>query len=228
MRAELLNVMGDDLMVANVARTSYSKWKHEFDENDEKLIRYLHKHSHVSPFYHPKIQFRIECPIFVERQLLKHLIGFIPSDDMSQNSVSGRYVDFSEEFWEPEELREQSKDSKQGSSGIMNRPDLLKRMEDSMYEAGILYRELIEEGVAKELARTILPLSLMTKFIWTGSLYAYLHLFKLRLKEDAQKETRVFVQSIFDQVIETRRFPVTISTFFPQYNIENIENDNNG
>lgn len=225
MKAELLSVMGDDLMVANVARTSYSKWKSEFDESDEKLIRYLHKHNHVSPFYHPKIQFRIECPIFVERQLLKHLIGFIPSDDVSQNSVSGRYVDFSEEFWEPTELREQSKDSKQGSSGIMNRPDLLKKMEDSMYEAGILYRELVEEGVAKELARIILPLSLMTKFIWTGSLYAFLHLFKLRLKEDAQKETRLLVQSIFNQIADTGRFPVTISTFFPSYK---LENDNNG
>lgn len=227
MKAELLGAMGDDLMVSNIARVSYDKWKHEFDDNDARLIRYLHKHNHLSPFYHPKIQFRIECPIFVERQILKHSVGFISSGDVSQNSISGRYVDFSEEFWEPTELREQSKDSKQGSSGIMNRPDLLKKMEDSMYEAGILYKELVEEGVAKELARTILPLSLMTKFIWTGSLYAYLHLFKLRLKEDAQKETRMLVQSIFDQVVETNRFPVTLKTFFPEYDIREW-GDNNG
>lgn len=215
MKAELLDIMGDDLMVVNVARTSYDKWKKSLDDGDIKLLKYLYEHNHVSPFYHPKIQFRIECPIFVERQILKHSVGFISSGDTSFNSISGRYVDFSEEFWKPEELREQSKDSKQGSGEIMNRPDLLEKMENSMYEAGLLYRELVEEGVAKELARTILPLSLMTKFIWTGSLYAYLHLFKLRLKPDAQKETRELVQMIYNEVAKSGCFKHTLSLFFP-------------
>jgi thymidylate synthase (FAD) len=226
MKAEILDTMGDDLAIANIARVSYDKWKYEFDESDERLINYLVKNLHFSPFYHAKIQFRVECPIFVERQILKHSVGFISSGDVSQNSISGRYVDFSEEFYEITELREQSKNSKQGSGEIMDRPDLLIKMESLVNDAKWLYKELTNAGVAKEICRMILPMNLMTKFIWTGSLYSYIHLFDLRLKPDAQKETRMLVQSMYDQIVATNLFKYSMKAFFPQ--LEEWGNDNNG
>jgi thymidylate synthase (FAD) len=112
MKAELLSYMGDDLMVVNAARVSYGKKKTSFDEKDKKLIKYLIEHKHTSPFRHPQLQFRIECPIFVERQAFKHQVG------LTANSISGRYVDFSDSYSLPQKLRLQSNDSKQGSDGF--------------------------------------------------------------------------------------------------------------
>ena len=122
MKAELLNILGDDLMIVNAARVSYGKKKDSFDDSDKKLINFLLKHKHTSPFRHPQIQYRINCPIFVERQLFKHQIG------LTANSISGRYVDFSESCWFPNELRYQSSDSKQGSGDSFNDPELLQEI----------------------------------------------------------------------------------------------------
>ena len=184
MKAELLSYFGNDLMVVNAARVSYGKSKDVFDEKDAKLLKYLYDHGHTSPFRHPQLQFRIECPIFVERQLFKHQIS------LTANSLSGRYVDFSDNYFIFNKLRKQSKSSKQGSDGELVRPDLLEKMKDLTSQCAKLYKELCDEGVAKEQARGILPLCLETQFIWTGSLAAYLHLWKLRLKLDTQEETR--------------------------------------
>jgi thymidylate synthase (FAD) len=228
MKAEITDTMGSDAMVVNVARVSYDRWipEIEFSQGDERLIKYLVEHKHVSPFFHPKVQFYVECPIFVERQLTKHLIGLAITDQWEFNSISGRYVNFSEEFYEITELREQSKSSKQGSGEIMDRPDLLIKMGSLVNDAKWLYKELTNAGVAKEIARMILPMNLMTKFIWTGSLYSYIHLFDLRLKPDAQKETRMLVQSMFDQIVTTNLFKYSMKAFFPQ--LEEWGNDNNG
>lgn len=87
---EIIEVFGNDLMIVNAARVSFGKTKEAFDEKDEKLIKYLVEHKHVAPFRHPQLQFRITCPIYVERQLFKHQVG------LSANSISGRYVDFSD------------------------------------------------------------------------------------------------------------------------------------
>lgn len=184
MKAELLSHFGDDLMVVNAARVSYGKAKDTFDDKDVKLIKFLVEHGHTSPFRHPQLQFRIKCPIFVERQLFKHTVG------LTANSISGRYCDFSDSYFVFAGLRKQAKLSKQGSEGELNRPDLLEKMESLTSQAAALYKELCEAGVAKEQARAILPLSLETQFIWTGSLAAFLHLWKLRLKSDTQQETR--------------------------------------
>ena len=184
MSVELLSHFGDDLMIANAARVSYGKSKKEFDNKDTKLIKFLLEHGHTSPFRHPQLQFRIKCPIFVERQLFKHQIG------LTANSISGRYVDFSDEYWLPKVLRKQSKSSKQGSDGKIDSPELLDRMSKLVEDAKNLYTDLCDADVAKEMARVILPLCLQTQFIWTGSLAAFIHLWKLRLKPDAQKETR--------------------------------------
>lgn len=201
---ELLSSFGDDLMIANVARVSYGKEVKEFTDKDDKLLKYLVEHKHSSPFRHPQLQFRITCPIYVERQLFKHQVGW------SANSISGRYVDFSDTYFEIEQFRKQSKDSKQGSAEDLNEADNYKaRMiqEDIIIVAKEAYKRLLELGVSKEQARSVLPLSLNTQFIWTGSLLGFIHLCNLRLKPDAQKETRDVVQLMLDQVKSINNSP---------------------
>ncbi len=197
MQIELLSHFGSDLMIANVARVSYDKESFEASDKDAKLLKFLAEHKHTSPFRHAQLQFRIECPIFVERQLFTHQIGW------ARNSISGRYVDFSDSYWIPEQLRFQSKDSKQGSSGDLS-PEMntyfIERIEKIIEDSKALYAEMSENGVAKELCRVHLPLCLETKFIWTGSLHAFFHLCSLRLKPDAQKETRDVVENMLDLV----------------------------
>ena len=225
MKAELLSVFGDDLMIANAARVSYGKSKFSFEESDKKLLNFLLKHKHVSPFRHPQLQYRIECPIFVERQLFKHQVG------LTANSISGRYVDFSESFWQLKELRYQSADSKQGSGNSFVNDELLNDISIHIENSKKLYQKLNDYQVAKELARTILPLSLNTQFIWTGSLWAFIHLFSLRLKKDAQKETRILVSSMYDSIIKNGSFKYTFELLkendfkFDGYE-ENLEEEN--
>lgn len=197
MRAELIGHFGDDLMVVNAARVSYGKERDSFGAGDAKLIKYLVDHGHTSPFRHPQLQFRISCPIFVERQLFKHQVG------LTANSISGRYVDFSDEYWLPSVLRKQSKDSKQGSEGVLDcetNARLLGKISDLVRSCRDLYDELESSGVAKEQCRVILPLCLETQFIWTGSLAAFLHLWKLRLKQDTQEETRFLATIMLEEV----------------------------
>lgn len=209
MKAELLNYFGDDLMVVNAARVSYGKSKDILDSKDEKLIKYLVEHKHTAPFRHPQLQFRIHCPIFVERQLFKHQVG------LSANSISGRYVDFSDSYYSITKLRRQSKSSKQGSEGEVDRNDLLEKMENHIKASRELYAELCEAGVAKEQARVILPLSLETTFIWTGSLLAFVHFWQLRLKPDTQQETRELALEMLNLVkaIDKNPFKHTMTAF---------------
>lgn len=191
MKVELLSHFGDDLMVANVARVSYGKESSKFEDRDMKLLKYLYEHKHTSPFRHPQLQFRIECPIYVERQLFKHQIGF------SANSISGRYVDFSDSYTPINEWRKQSKNSKQGSEGLVENQERCFEIEnDIITKCKQAYEELLVLGVSKEQARTILPLNLNTQFVWTGSLLAVFHLFNLRIKPDAQAETRAVVKQM--------------------------------
>lgn len=212
MKAELINYFGDDLMVVNAARVSYGKTKDIFDDKDRKLIKYLIDHKHLSPFRHPQLQFRIKCPIFVERQIFKHQVG------LTANSISGRYVDFSDEYWTPEQLRYQSEDSKQGSAGnlpVEENTYFSQKIANHIKSSQDLYEEMCNAGVAKEQARIILPLCLHTQFIWTGSLAAFIHLWNLRLKPDAQKETRDVAQAMLQCVkdIEGNPFKYTLEAF---------------
>lgn len=209
MKAELLNYFGNDLMVVNAARVSYGKSKNDIDQKDEKLINFLVEHKHVAPFRHAQLQFRIECPIFVERQLFKHQVG------MSANSISGRYVDFSDNYFTVKSLRKQSKSSKQGSEGELDRPDLIEKMNSLVEQSSQLYKDLCDAGVAKEQARIILPLCLETQFIWTGSLLAFMHFWSLRLKSDTQEETRLLALDMLNLVksIEGDPFALTLKAF---------------
>lgn len=211
MNIELLSSWGDDTMVCNCARVSYNKEASNYtEEQNAKLIKYLIEHKHTSVFRHPQLQFRITCPIYVARQLEKSQVG------MSLNSISGRYVDFSDSYTTIKEWRKQSKSSKQGSEGVIEEQDIASMIEQEVIEnCKLAYNSLLDLGVSKEQARSVLPLSLNTTFIWTGSLLAFIHLFNLRLKKDAQQETRELVQEMLELVknIDGNPFQETIKAF---------------
>jgi thymidylate synthase (FAD) len=202
---ELLHVMGDDLMVVNAARVSFAKQSTEFKEQDAKLINYLAKHNHISPFFHPQIQFRIKMPIFVAREWYRHQIGF------SRNEVSRRYVSDTPECWDPtaDEFRAKDEKVKQGSK---DEPVELADTAKNLYATSTrisleAYDELLKLGVAPEIARTVLPQSMYTEFIETGSLAAYARLFKLRTSPDAQREIQKYARELGKLLEE--KFPVS-------------------
>lgn len=191
---ELLHSMGDDLMVVNAARVSFHKESKQMTGGDTKLIQYLAKHDHISPFFHPQIQFRIKMPIFVAREWYRHQIGF------SRNEVSRRYVDTEPECWipSPEDLRERDPNLKQGSkeSAIANSEIAHEGVKDFIRASIDRYKYLLNCKVAPEIARTVLPQSMYTEFIETGSLAAYARLYKLRTSPDAQREIQAYANAI--------------------------------
>ena len=213
MKVELLNIFGNDEMVATAARVSFQKEAANYHESqNEKLINFLARESHWSPFSHPQLQFRIEMPIYVERQVIKTQTG------VTYNSISGRYVDFSDSYTLiPEgEWRLQSKDSKQGSSGLANPSAqiICSGIQDFINrECKKAYQDLIYLGISKEQARTILPLNLNTTQIWTGSLLAFIRLYNQRIKPDAQKETRDVVIEMMKQLKETGKFKYSLEAY---------------
>jgi len=182
---ELIDKMGSDLSVVNAARVSFAKTKDILDEKDEKLIKYLAEHNHWSPFAHATMSFRIKAPVFVARQLVKHQVG------LSWNEVSRRYVDHLPELYKPEEWRGRPINSKQGSDGTVDLGHTINHnLETTMESCLILYNTLIDKGVAPEQARMVLPQSMITEWLWTGTLYAFARVCNLRCKPDVQKETR--------------------------------------
>ena len=191
MDVELVDHMGSDLTVVNAARVSFGKRKKEFTEGDKKLIAFLAKHGHWSPFGHCSIQFHIKAPVFVARQLVKHQIG------LTWNEISRRYVDYEPEFYEVDKWRGQPIDKKQGSDGEVEKQgscSYSKQMVEN--NAIIAYNDLLDAGVAPEQARMVLPQSLMTEWYWSGSLYAFARVCNLRCADDAQYETRSIANEI--------------------------------
>jgi thymidylate synthase (FAD) len=204
MSVELLHVMGNDLMVVNAARVSFAKESLEFSMSDEKLIRYLARHHHESPFFHPQIQFRIKMPLFVAREWYRHQVGF------ARNEVSRRYVDTPPECWVPsaQDVRERDERKKQGSkdTSVQNPQVCVDMMTSVVNKSVATYHSLLEQGVAPEIARTILPQSMYTEFVETGSLAGYARLYKLRIGPDAQREIREYAHQI--GTILAEKFPV--------------------
>jgi thymidylate synthase (FAD) len=202
-RVDLLEVMGNDLTVVNAARVSFSKESTAMTEADGKLIRYLAKHKHVTPFFHPQVRFRIKMPIFVAREWYRHQIGF------ARNEVSRRYVDFEPEVYAPTELRARDPKLKQGSKAesVENNEQVAEAMKLSLYAAVSSYNALLEDNVAPEVARMVLPQSMYTEFIETGSLAAYARLCQLRLDPTAQKEIQQYAEAVSELLKE--RFPVS-------------------
>ena len=201
----LLDTMGTDLSIVNAARVSFDKesdWeglRYKLSEKDAKLIRYLAKHNHWSPFSHATASFRVKAPIFVARQLAKHQVGF------SWNEVSRRYVDSEPEFFLPEYWRKRADNVKQGSSDdkAANPFNVAGLTSDCL----AVYQGMLEHGVCPEQARMVLPQNTMTEWIWTGSVYGWARMCKLRLDSHTQTETREVAQKISNFMADY--FPVS-------------------
>jgi thymidylate synthase (FAD) len=234
MKAELINVMGDDITVVNAARVSFDKeseWE-AFDvetspcgsfklehgiklsERDTKLIHYLARHGHFTPFTHTAITLRETVPIFVARQRFKHVVGF------TYNEVSRRYVDSEPKFYMPDTWRKRADDKKQGSSEEVFTGSIVWYDYDGKYEESVTtvyehvvnacecaYRKLIDAGICPEQARMVLPQSMMTSYYVTGSLAAFARAYNLRSKPDAQKEIQMLAAQ-WDEIIRPL-FPVS-------------------
>ncbi len=217
MNVTLVDSMGTDLSVVNAARVSFAKvsvWEsipHAgptpglLQEQDEKLINYLAKHNHWSPFGHASMQFHIKAPVFVARQLVKHQVGLV------WNEVSRRYVDDEVEFYKPEEWRGRPKNSKQGSSdeaiNINPKQKMVDDYEQICKSAKWTYEHLLRLGVAPEQARMVLPQSMFTEWYWSGTLMAFARVCNLRCKPDTQKETQMVANQI-DELAE-EQFPTS-------------------
>lgn len=186
MEVQLIDKMGSDLTVVNAARVSFGKNKEVFEASDEKLISFLARHNHWSPFAHCSVQFRIKAPIFVARQLVKHQVG------LSWNEISRRYVDYEPEYYTPKNWRLRAEDKKQGSSNETIEYDIA----NTIKIANTTYNDMLAKGIAPELARMVLPQNMMTEWYWTGSLYAFARVCELRCAEDTQEETRIIANSI--------------------------------
>lgn len=196
MNVELIDHMGSDLSVVNAARVSFAKRKKEMDKKDKKLIRYLAKHNHISPFHHTFITMKVKAPVFVARQLVKH--KFMP-----WNEVSRRYVDDEPEFYVPAKMRNRAKDVKQGSSDevvetlssdVPEYPNWRTGLEGALRkeaEAQVkMYQRLLKNGVAPEEARMVLGQWMYTEWYWSGTLSAWSSMYNLRAKPDTQSQTR--------------------------------------
>ena len=183
--------MGNDLSVVNAARVSFGKksklecidmvkGKYVLNNKDAKLIKYLAKHNHKSPFNHTFVTFHVKAPIFVARQLVKH-------EYMPWNEISRRYVDEEPDFYKPDHWRGRSADKKQGSEGQVKSNFGIEYYHEKAWQA---YDQLLNEGVAPEQARMVLPQSAMTEWYWSGTLYAFAKMCQLRCAKDTQQESR--------------------------------------
>mgnify|MGYP001342526876 FL=1 len=224
----LIDHMGDDLSVVNAARVSFGK-RVELDlsqyddveyakcltqipllqDRDIKLIKYLAKHNHWSPFGHASMQFHIKAPVFVARQLVKHQVGLV------WNEVSRRYVNYEPEFYTPEVWRASAENKKQGSSdeeidinpSTGSGPQMVDDYQQVLKSAKWTYEHLLELGVCPEQARMVLPQSMMTEWYWSGTLYAFASICNLRCKPEVQLETQMIAKEI--DIQSGKLFPVS-------------------
>jgi thymidylate synthase (FAD) len=189
----LVGHMGDDNSVVNAARVSFSKEADQYTkEQNAKLINYLAKHNHWTPFGHTAITFHIKAPIFVARQLGKHQVGLI------WNEVSRRYVTDEPEFYVPEVWRKAAENVKQGSSEESAYDDI-EWGDWVLYGYALdTYKQMLEDGVCPEQARMVLPQSMYTEWYWTGNLYSFYNVWKLRTDSHTQKETQEVAKQIGD------------------------------
>lgn len=195
--ATFINHVGDDLTVVNAARVSFGKKHDEFQGNDLKLIVYLAKHKHISPFGHCFATFHVKAPVFVARQLVKHKF-------LRWNEISRRYVDDEPEFFMPDVWRGRSEDKKQGSEGVVDTDVSPKYAYTAALET---YKNLLADGVTPEQARMVLPQAMYTEWYWSGSLDAFASMCLLRCAPDTQYETRLVADQISSVMLD--KFPVS-------------------
>ena len=203
--------MGSDLSVVNAARVSFGKksdWMMRIhngeakvlQHKDAKLITYLAKHKHYSPFNHTFVTFHVKAPIFVARQLQKH-------EYMPWNEISRRYVDEEPEFYQPDAWRGRSEDKKQGSDGEVELYGIADDLDDTRKFTLYDYKSLLDLGVCPEQARMILPQSMMTEWYWSGTMKAVHKMCSLRCKPDTQLETQIVANHIDEEM--AKLFPVS-------------------
>jgi thymidylate synthase (FAD) len=246
MRVEYITHMGDDLMVVDAARVSFDKkseWEawpapaptmeehqsyacgvappkpnlKKLSEKDTKLINYLAKNGHWSPFSHPQIQIRVTAPIFIANQLKRSVVG------LSINEVSRRYVDDEPTFYIPEKWRGRPSGSiKQGSSdGEISPPKFMPASLNISY--GLFteivcryYKSMIDAGIAPEMARMVLPQSMNTSWIWTGSLLAFIRIYNQRIDSHSQLESQMIAKQL-GEILEAH-FPVSFKAWTEGFN----------
>ena len=208
--------MADDLSVANAARVSFARRKDELDDADRGLIRFLMRDRHGTPFEHNSFRFHIRCPIFVAREWMRHRIG-------SFNEFSLRYAKATDDFYVPDSADVRSQVGKPGAYSFEPVDDELaahtleelRKVYDVAYET---YNALVEKGVARELARSVLPVGAYTEFYWTVNARSLMNFVSLRAAETAQREIRRYALAV--EAFLAREMPVTYAAF--------IANDRNG
>ncbi len=204
---ELVRTGGSDLDVVNAARVSYGSRKDTVDERDAKLIHYLLKHHHTSPFEHTQLVFRVKAPIYVVRQWMRHRVG------VSYNEISARYAVIPLEFYTPTQWRAQDETNKQGSFAkeLSNDDDLHAAYQSTIDSACVSYQKLLDAGVCRELARGVLPVCTYTHFIFTCNLISLFHFVRLRADSHAQWEIQQYAKGMLEMAQES--FPYSIASW---------------
>ena len=208
---EVVDSLGNDLTVVNSARVSFGKRKTVWNASDRRLVKYLAKHKHYSPFRHLQVQFHIKAPEFVMRQWYKHVVGIETTSNSSTkdhawNEISGRYVEV-DDYYIPNVWRKQSEDNKQASEGELAETNNEKAKwyyEVALNTTKNMYERLIKDlGVAKEQARAILPLSQYTEVYWTASFQAIMNFIELRNEKTSQWEIQEYAKVMLELMKET-------------------------
>ena len=217
---EVVDSLGDDITPVNAARVSFGGRSDEFTEKDRKLSKFLIKHKHFSPFRHQHVMMIIKAPEFVMRQWYKHVVGIEttsdhPTKDHAWNEISGRYVAY-QDFYEPTEFRAQSDDNKQASDGLIEEQSKANwYWKEAQNKAVDNYNKLLEMGMAKEQARSILPLTVYTQVWWTASFQSIMNFIELRDEKTAQVEIQEYARALKGIMLEV--FPETTKIWSEEY-----------
>ena len=203
MEVQLVDCMGDDSSIVQAARVSYGSGT-KTPSDDNTLIRYLMRHKHNTPFEMVEFKFRIKCPIFIARQLMRHRTASI-------NEISARYSVIENDYYIPSPFRTQSTTNKQGSDTPIDDPILYSNYVESCEKAFSTYKLMLAAGVSRELARCVLPQSTFTEFYWKINLHNLMHFLKLRMDSHAQLEIQVLSKQIYSHVKE--RVPLVAKAF---------------
>ncbi len=203
---ELVDVMGDDLSIVNAARVSYNSESDQFTDRDKKLIKFLAKHKHWTPFEQNSLKFRVKCPIYIARQWMKHRCWVF-------NEISARYTKFDNTIYQPTQFREQAENNKQASveAANLNQAEAARIYEEACKMTVDTYMKLIEMGVCREQARGVLPVGSHTEFITTVNLRNFMHWYMLRAPKEAQWEIQQYAHAAIKLV--KNKFPVAIQCF---------------
>ena len=209
---EVVDSLGDDLTPVNAARVSFGGRSKKFEAKDRRLSKFLIKHKHFSPFRHQHVMMIIKAPEFVMRQWYKHVVGIEttsdhPTKDHAWNEISGRYVAY-QDFYEPTEFRAQSDDNKQASEGLVEHQSKASwYWREAQKKSVDNYNKLLEMGMAKEQARSILPLTVYTQVWWTASFQSIMNFIELRDEKTAQVEIQEYARALKGIMLEV--FPET-------------------